>query len=214
MSGNIQGLLGSFGGTQLIELVGTELTQNSAVGNTLTINIPTGVQDGDLLLAFMDVQNNSTYTWTGATGWTEAIDSIGTKGGRVAYKIASSEGASATFTANTASYKLSGAIVAYRYAQWDAIGAGTGGASPIVCPSVTAASNASVLLSFFAASNATVSFAASGMTSLLAEESAVNGPSWHIFYELVNAGATGTRTGTITGSASGSCGVSLVIKPI
>lgn len=77
--------------------------------SSLTINKPADVQEGDLLVAFM--VSGTTATWTGATNWTEAVDSTV----RVAYKVATaSEPSSYTFSRSATGVAASGCIVALR----------------------------------------------------------------------------------------------------
>lgn len=188
-------------------------TQNPGVGATITVAKPTGTADGDIMFAWMTVGDNASHTWTGDTGWTELIDSTGGKGGRLAYKVASSEGASYTFTANSASFILSATITTWRGGTYTAVGAGAGGTNPVVAASVTATVPDSVLLAFYAGSRASVTITVppTGMTSLFSDSDAT-APSLFGYYERVTTGATGTRSATFS-DPTGSCGVLAVMRP-
>ena len=193
--------------------VATASAQTAGAGATLTINKPTGTIDGDVMIAWMDVANNSARTWTGDAGWTELVDSVGGKGARLAYKIASGEGASYTFTCSLATTTLAGAIVTWRASAVDAVGIGVGGTNPVAADSISAALGNSVLMAFYgvSATGATVTVPPAGMTPLFTYSGAT-GPSIFIYSQLVNAGATGTRSATFS-SGTGSCGVMATIKP-
>lgn len=83
---------------------------NTATGTSLAINKPSGVVDGDLMIAAFYVGHQST-TITPPAGWTE-IQSTAQGSHQIAtyYKIASSEGSSYTWSVG-ASYLLRGGIL-------------------------------------------------------------------------------------------------------
>ncbi len=190
--------------------VASAATQNTVNSTSLVINKPTGTQQGDLMIAFM--AGESAGTWTGDTGWTEVVDANVKFALRAAYKVAgASEGASYTFTSSS-SRILSGAILTYRGAAYDAIGSIASGANPLVITGPTASEDFSVLIGYAGrlASGVTITAPAS-MTARVTDNDG-NAPSYVIADEYVLAGATGTRSFTI-GSAVDVSGVLLTIKP-
>jgi hypothetical protein len=101
------------------EFIASQNTRTS--GTTMSINKPTSTQQGDLMIAFMCSDQNR--TWTGATGWTEVADQGTSPSLRIAYRVAgSSEPSSYTFNLSS-SANMVGAILTYRYATYDTIGA-------------------------------------------------------------------------------------------
>lgn len=76
-------------------------TTNGVPAASLPINVPTGVQDGDLLIAFLGLGGGTNAAFTTPGTWTELFTPINTGtasvGMSVLYRIASSEPASYTF---------------------------------------------------------------------------------------------------------------------
>jgi len=123
----------------------------AGVGGALTINKPTGVQSGDLLIAVMaGGTGGAGGTWTGDTGWSEVADQGGgsTADLRVAYKVAgASEPSSYSFT-YSGGITTGGTIAAFRGYSYGTIGSFTTATDPLVIPSVTTSSAYPVLLAF------------------------------------------------------------------
>lgn len=91
-------------------------TQASALsGADLTINVPTGVQDGDVMIAFLRC-GTAALTMPALTGWT-SLDIFNTAGqnpsGRSYFRIASSEPASYTWATSSLTVATAGSIIAY-----------------------------------------------------------------------------------------------------
>jgi hypothetical protein len=190
------------------EFIASATTQRTSSGN-LTINVPSGTADGDLMVAFMAADGDT--TWTGATGWTEVADGGNSPSLRVAYKVASSEPASYTFT-SAQSRVTAGSILTYRGASYDAIGSFALNASPLVVTGPTAAADFSVLLVAAADVNESITFGAPiGMTPEVTQNDATK-PSYSVFDQYVAAGATGTRSVTSPNSVNVSA-IALTIKP-
>ena len=192
------------------EFIASATRQNPNTSSSLTINVPSGTTDGDLMVAFMAAEDN--LTWTGATGWTEVADQGLAPSLRVAYKVASSsEPASYTFT-STDSRLTAGSILTYRGASYDAIGSFAVDASPLVVTGPTAAADFSVLLVVAADASDNITF---GTPSDMAPEVTQNDatkPSYAIFDQYVVAGATGTRSITSPNNNDVSA-IALTIKP-
>lgn len=184
----------------------------------LTINKPSGVVSGDTLVAIVA---GGGVTWTGDTGWTEAIDQGALPGIRVAYKTAGgSEGASYTFTGSSSSTKF-GIILCYRGVSWDVIGASvttlTGdGALAISGVTSGAGTDDGVLLAAVASFDTVTATHSvpSGMRLIASHRESVNNRLLSIFAQTISGGATGTRSSTIGGGTSSDNGGILIgLKP-
>lgn len=183
----------------------------TALSASLSISKPTGVAEGDIMIAFL--QHNTTATWTQPSGWTELVDT-GTASISVAYKVAgASEGSSYAFSC-TDTHERSGYILAYRGGSFDVIGSVSSATSlsSLTIPSVTSALDNSILLCMFAHTLSAISATAPSGMSTISSDSNATAPSSAIFSQVVQAGATGTRT-VFSSSAGGRSGVLLSIKP-
>lgn len=191
-------------------------TQNSVNSASLVINKPTGTAQNDLMVAFMATNNTKGTTWTGDTGWTEVADQTSAGPGvRIAYKVAgAAEGASYTFTNSSATNLLSGCILTYRNATYNAIGSFvTGTAVGALSPTgPTAAVNYSTLIGISAAEAASVTYTLPTFMTSRVTDSDANGPSYAVADEIVHAGATGTRTFTSAGTTSTTAAILLTIS--
>lgn len=174
-------------------------TQARVGSGSLVINKPTGVVEGDLLLACLSAQN--TFTFTQPSGWTEVFDNLLA----ISWKRAgASEPSSYSFT--VAAGSSAGVIVAYRAASFDVVGS-RGGSS--TAPSITLSKNDSVDLAFFMYFTAGAITAPSGMTTV--ESYSADAPSVALFEKLhVAAGATGIKT---SGGVVGTNGIQIGLKP-
>jgi hypothetical protein len=177
----------------------------SSSGTTLTVGKPTGVLDGDILFAFMNGTNGD-FTWTGDSGWTESIDQGVLPSFRVAYKVASSEGASYNFTVS-GSAVTRGIIIAFRAAALDIIGDLSAVSHPTVtAASITVTDDNSILMACFSTSGGEpVPSAPAGMTGIDVYSSLA------VFYQVVNSGATGDKVSTVA-DVSNSVGILISVK--
>ncbi|HNR55182.1 MAG TPA: hypothetical protein PKJ19_08455, partial [Flavobacteriales bacterium] len=104
----------------------TSSAKTSASGTTHTVSLPTGIQNGDLLLVFwVDANTASTVSLPG--GWTGLYDMVGTANQRrvAAYRVADgSEGSTVNFTTSAAERS---AHTAYRIAKGSYTGVPTAG---------------------------------------------------------------------------------------
>jgi len=191
-------------------LVSTASTQNRSSGTSLVINKPPGTIDGDTMVALLTAGGGTVAGWTGPAGWNEVADSTtGRPVNAVYWKTASSEGTSYTFTAGT-SRTLSGSILVYRYAAYDAISAFSAqNASPTI-PSVTASTQQSKLVGIVGYDAASSSPQVIGMNLQVADTDGT-APSYGIEDSPLAKGPSGTRN-TITGGGN-SNGIQLVLKP-
>lgn len=176
---------------------------------TLTLNVPAGVQNGDLLIAVVFGSGGNVNDWV-QTSWTWAVEQVNNSPNLgIAYRTASSEPSSYSFTTAT-SRRLGGMIMAFRGAAWDVTG--TLATDTYTASSITVSEANSILIGAWGvnASNQTWT-APSGMTEVSKYEGS-NSANFAAYREDVNAGSTGTRTAS-TGSTSARSCVLFSIKP-
>lgn len=192
-------------------------TRTGGSGGTVVISRPSGLQVGDLMIAVLCVTSSAgTPTWTELTGWTEVLDSSGTRPTfAMQWKVADSADVAAadfTFTATAGGTSNAAAILAYRGAAFDAVGTETRSASAsVTATAITVGPDNSVLLAAFASGTAalTVTTAPSGMT----QRSNQTSPGMLTIYSQdVGAGGSGTKSITYSGG-SATTGVLFSIKP-
>lgn len=158
--------------------------QNSGT-TSISVTKPSGVIDGDLMVAVAYCFGGSLVT---PSGWTVADSS--TTDRRVYYKVASSEGSSYTFAG--ASGSINALIVAYRGAAFDVAGAFQGtSANPSVATAITVTSNNSIVLDLIAGASGNYTTSTAGYRLLGQTPAATTGVG--VFYKTgVSAGSTGT----------------------
>lgn len=191
----------------------------TTASSTLTINKPTGVAAGDLLVsivAFGAISDSNNATWTGDTGWTEVYDQGVNPNIRVAWKVAgSSEPASYTFTTSVSSGYHGGVVLAFRGAAFDVCGSAVVAASGgnVTASAITVSEANSILLGFWFTTANIASFSTpSGMTLLIDGSNSTN-PDFDTFYQNVGAGSSGTKTSGPGAGTRNVGGILLSIKP-
>lgn len=203
------------GGITGLTLIGTTTKQNTTSSTTLVMDKPAGTVEGDLMIASMaSIGNQGTDFFSDPAGWTDRYAHEGVPMPHIATKVAgSSEGTNYTYTAPS-DPGFNGCILTFRNAVYDKVGIGatalSGGA--ITATSINVAANGSLLLAFYwtRQTNGTWS-TPSGMTPYLSSSNA-DGPTWAIFSQEVNAGATGNKISDPSGSTT-SKGILLAIGP-
>lgn len=193
--------------------IASSQVSNSSSSTTLVIPKPSGVMEGDILLAFVATAGSTSRTWAGDSGWAQLAQSNQGPNLRVAYKIASgSEGSSYTFVVSSPSI-LGGCILAYRGAAYDKVGSiASPVGSPLVIPEIVVSSDDSILIAAgFAAGVAPATFAVpTGMTSRALNNG--SNPVFRVCDANVGSGPTGNRSmPLVTGDYV--CGVMLSIGP-
>lgn len=179
-----------------------------------TAAVPTGVQDGDLLLAA--VAHQATRTVTPPAGWTLVAGAVagGNPDLRVYKKTASGEAGSYGFGLSAASF--GGLVVlAFRDADVDASAVAstdTDGSGNITTPTVTTTAANDILVAFVSANGAApYTFTPPGSMTERAEGSArfinVSGST----EVIAAAGATGTRTFGTSPAQTGTGGAQVVV---
>lgn len=198
---------GGSGGSIILQAVAT-----GTGSGTVVINKPSGTIDGDIMVAVM--QGGNSGTWTGDSGWTEIIDQGAGPYMRAAYKVASSEGSSYTFT-YSGSGTESGFIATFRGYQYDTVSASVSilnGDGTLAITGITAAGG--ILIAAYALYNGAGVTAStpSGMIPAASEASGNSGIFG--FYQQVAAGATGTRSSDLLNTNPfNNGGILIALKP-
>ena len=189
------------------------VSANNGSGTSLTINKPTGTVDGDIMVAVMSGGNAG--AWTGDTGWTEILDQGATPNIRAAYKVASGEGASYTFS-HPASGGNYGFLATFRGLQYDTVSASAStqtGDGTLAVTGITAAGG--VLIAAYAITNAfngSSSSTPGGMISLASSGTGL-GEGIFGYWQEVAAGATGTRSSSLGTDMGQGAGILIALKP-
>lgn len=180
---------------------------NGGIGTSLSLNEPSDVQTGDMLLAVMGATGD-TVTWTQPSGYTEHLD----QNARPSLCVASERPGSGsdTWSCTGSPTNIAGLHICLRLAQFDTIGsvATITADGDLTIPGVTAAGGlllAVVILDGDA--SATVS-TPSGWTSIYNANSL--GQRLAVFTKNVPVGATGDVVSTISGLTTGTAGGVLV----
>jgi hypothetical protein len=141
-------LLGAATANAVILQRGTATTGNNAGGATLTINKPTGVVAGDVMIATFASIYSSTPSAPSLSGWTSistaTFGGSAPKRGTVLYKVATgSEGASYAFTVTSGSTNVGG-IVAFSGVSASGVGVNGTGTGPfdVAVPAIVASGSA------------------------------------------------------------------------
>ena len=183
-------------------VVGTDEQEITSNTDTLTFNIPVGTQDGDLMVALVagGGGSNNVGDWVNAN-WTWAAERTTNPNLAVAYRVASSEGSTVSFTTNT-DCKLGGVLRVFRGAAWGTAGTiATAKSTSATASSITVPDNNSILLGHFAIARSHITWTNnSGMTKIAELDNDSNSHSWYIATQDVNAGATGSKTLTSSNS--------------
>jgi hypothetical protein len=190
----------------------TAVAQSTAVQNTssssITVNVPTGTSNGDLMIMVATLNDTLTF-WSTPSGWIEWGQSLGRA---VFYRTASSEPASYTITQGN-SNTSSAAILTYRNAVPDTIGVFSVNVSPSVAAAITTTDSNSYVFDYIAGrTNASQTYTTpTGFTSLVSDTDST-APSYQVFYKTqATAGSTGTATSTTSSGAAMS--IQFSIKP-
>lgn len=194
---------------------------SSGNGSTsITVTAPSGVADGDLLVVFIGI-NSSISISAAPSGWTlQESRSNGAVGLAVSVytKIASSEGASWTWTASaSANYAAHALRVtghdASTFYNIDGSQANTSASTSVTAPTITTTEDDCLLLYCGYIKAATTFTAPSGMTEVLDGQSGSSNRTMETASEtFATAGATGTRAAT-AGTSDVSIAVLLALAP-
>lgn len=199
-----------------VEFVGS--TNNTVVGSTaLSLNIPSGTQEGDFLLAAVNRRANGSIS--APAGWTLATSSLGNVSTAVYWKFAGASESAPNFTA--ASSNMSGILLTYRNVNrkepYTAVNTSTVGGSSATVTSINSGVAETRMLAFFSGrSNSAFDFTNyNGMTAI--DSAKINTGNELGILALTSflniAGPTGTRTNSITGSSQSSSAALFIIRP-
>lgn len=198
-SGGIIDMSNPLKSIEFINFTEQEITSNVT---SVTFNVPTGTQNGDLMVALLSAGggNNDVEDWVNAN-FTFAVKNVTIPNIAVAYRVASGEGATVTFT-TTKGCKMGGVLITYRNAQWGITGITATGTSTAVTANSINVSAASILIGAFAQSTSNVTWTNNSDMTFLAElDSDGNGHSWYFATSVIaSSGATGNKTITASGS--------------
>lgn len=178
-----------------LSIVNTTTAVQNTAATTITINVPSGVANGNVLV-LMVMSNNG--TWTTPSGWTVWLANGNNRA--IYYRTASSEPASYTIT-QSASQTASACMVACNDAVIDVMGTISPNTDPSVAASITTTANGAFVFDYLAVndSNRTITLPA-GYTSL-ASDSDGTSPSYALIYKTqTTAGATGTLSVSVSNS--------------
>lgn len=186
-------------GTQnTITAVAQTSASQTTVSPTITVNVPSGTANGDLMILI--VASSQLNTWTTPSGWTLWFQN---NGRAIFYRTAASEPASYTVTQNN-SETSDGFMLTYRNAAIDVIGSLGSNANPSVGAAITTTDSNCYVFDFVSArTNASITFTTpTGYTALISESDGV-APSAAIFFKTQSAaGTTGSATSTPSGGVN------------
>lgn len=200
----------SGGGT--ISYIGAE--SSTSFSTDLTLNVPTGTQDGDILVTTVADDTDQALTHT---GWTLITSqSVTSSRNTVAYRLASSEPASYTFTSGSS--EKAGSIAVFRKTggTWD-VGAfssasTTIGNTTLTSSEITTTDNSILYTAWSNDGNVAVTTPPSGMVTVV--EVSGSSVKSDAYYELVATGAATTKTINYAANEDISCiAVSIDIIP-
>ncbi len=178
---------------------------------SLNINKPAGTIDNDLMLLVVVADAGAGGgNYTLPAGWTEVYDSGSNDAMVVGYKTASSEGSSYTINySNT--HPLSGHIITYRSAEWEATGTGNRQNNTLPLSGITVSTSNSVVIAALGTREPSTSFSSANF-SLVVGDSDANGPSV-AFHSYTNPPIGSLATQTFTASPPSSLrGILVLIK--
>jgi len=193
----------------------------SANDGTVTVSVPSGTQNSDVMVLVVTTNNLNALT---ATGWTQSLQTV-IRGGEysyVCYRVASSEPGSYTFTQTTAT--MSAGIATYRGVLTSSVfdvspvaGTVVTSGTSIVAPSITPSYGGSRMVCSFISRESWTFSTPTGMTERWDFNDGRGVYTQSLDDEAVSTGATGTRTSTTSGSigfAAGGISMALRGSPV
>ena len=179
-----------------LSIVNTTTAVQNTAATTITINVPSGVANGNiLLLTFITDAGGSVTTPSGWTLWLAFANNRA-----IFYRTASSEPASYTITQGSSS-TCSACMVAFNNAAIDVMGTISANTSPSVADSITTTANGAFVFDYLAVNVASRSVTTPSGYTLLASDSDATSPSYALLYTTqTTAGATGTLSVTVSGN--------------
>lgn len=192
-------------------------TASSSSVTSLTIPVPTRVENGDLLLAFTVDKDGRTHNTNASFTLVSTFTSANNSNGSVQYRVASSEPATYTFTLATAG-GFAVILMLFKNLTYDSASSwGTGGSGTIATAPTLTTSNTKYLLNITGGRNTSGSVlnAPTGFTSIVNEigsPSASTLPFAIVSIKEWTSGATGTSAISATGTLSGNGAIHIALK--
>lgn len=194
---------------------------NSVSAQAITISVPSGVVDGDVMIAVVEVAATAgtvaSTTFTAPSGWTSVANSVATNTRMQTWiRVASSEPASYQWTiAGGVDRAITGIIAAWSGGdtstpQDTTAAAGAGTNSPMVAPTITTVTAGAMLVCAWGNRAGSGDMAVPGGMTERAEAGA--GPDIIIGEKLITpAGVTGTQS--VTSASNNWAAVAIALRP-
>jgi len=191
-----------------IALVNTATATASAT--SITVSVPSGVSNGNVMLAQIGFKGGNSVTVTDPSGWTFIRQENGNSTGigvRLYYRVASSEPASYKWTFSASEAATAGIAAYSGVSTTNPIDASSGAGSSangtsITAPAVTTTAPNDMVVGFFSTGKNQVITQPSGMTEHwdVTPGSAIESETADVLQ--ASAGSSGSKTATVSGSAS------------
>jgi hypothetical protein len=210
-TGNTGGTSGWGGTRNTITYVSSADTSQNTSSTTITVNVPSGTANGDLMLMIVGTGGNSTNTWTTPLGWN--IGTAGSQGRALFWRTASSEPGNYTVT-QSASSTSNAFILTFRNAVFDT--SGLAGQSAVTSPTpvaiTVAVANSTIV--YVAQSNlgTNITYTTPTGYNARASDSGATEPSAAIF-SLAGVGSGSYSAPSITGSGAQSRAYVISLAP-
>lgn len=209
---DVTNLIGFGSGRSVIDqtIVAYATSTLAGGGTSITCNKPTGTQEGDLMIAFLNqAQFNSLGNWTQPSGWTEVFDS---NQRAVSYKVAGpSEPASYSFGIDIFVIPQA-AIVTIRPSAYDVVGAISGSSANPIAPSIDV-SESSLVFCILTQNNDNTTASGwdiPGWTPLIPKFGATNESNLTLYTMVSTKTFDGGSTGTVATTSSNTTRAQLV----
>lgn len=192
--------------------IGYEKTEITTNGTSLSINVPAGTQNGDLMVACLGGGggSNNVGDWVN-TNFTFRVEETTLPNIVIATRIANSEGSSVTFT-TSASVRLSGVLMTFRNASWGVTGTvGTGNSNTPTAPSITVPEPNSIGIGIWGSDGSNrVWTNSSGWTQVDELVQDGNSHTWFVARQNLEAGATGSISNTLNSAQNWQCAIASI----
>jgi len=188
---------------------------STSAANSFSVNAPSGVTNGDLLVTVINFEKGSTEVINLLSGWTLLIRTNNTTnvGQAIYYKVANNEPASYTWTITQGSKTCIGvARISNASSSNILTNASTGSGTAVTAPTITTAVNNCLILAFY--TNKSSGTYTGVTTERWDDPNTASGIPSNMLatFEQVTAGATGDKTATATVSESW-VATQVVIRP-
>ena len=181
-----------------VDFVASSSQQNTGSSTTITINVPSGTANGDVMIVFLTSASGS-GNWTQPATWQLGATATGRA---VFFRTASSEPASYTFTGPSSAVHQ-GFMLTYRNCAVGVLGAASSLATPTVANGVTTTYANSFVLAWYSTTTTATTFTTpTNFTSVISDSDAT-APSSAIFSRtFASIGSTGSVSSTPSGGVT------------